>query len=1001
MPEVRDQIKTQSAASNPAKTKAPGLTFRRLFTKLGVSPYSEVEWELRTAQIADSQGGVIFEQKNVEVPKDWSMTATNIVASKYLHGQIGTDERETGVRQLVARVAETIRDWGMKDGYFRTAEDAAVFHDELVHLLIRQHVAFNSPVWFNVGCDRIEPKSDATNWHWNSTTNQVEFGVTGYTRPQCSACFINSIKDSLDSILTLAKTEGMLFKWGSGTGTNLSPLRSSTEVLSGGGTASGPLSFMKGFDAFAGVIKSGGKTRRAAKMVILNIDHPDIVDFIDCKSKEEAKAHALVAQGYDGSHPDSDAYSSIFFQNANNSVRVTDDFMVAVMRDTDFSTKAIVDGRVVNTYKAKDLMAKLSEATWQCGDPGMQYDTTVNRWHTSKNTARINASNPCSEYMFLDDSACNLASLNLLKFAPNGTFDVEAYRHAVDITITAQEILVDNAGYPTEIIGKNSHDYRPLGLGYANLGALLMAAGLPYDSDAGRDYAACVTAIMCGQAYLQSSRIAESCPPLTPITDTVQTRLGITTAEAMPGAACPGWYINREPFLDVIRMHRASVNNINKNNVPASLFDASKACWDEALSHGEKHGYRNSQVTVLAPTGTIGFMMDCDTTGIEPDLALIKYKKLVGGGMIKIVNNTDPAALFKLGYTHEQTDAIVSYIDATGTIEGAPHVKDEHLAVFDCSFKPSKGTRSIHYMGHIKMMAAAQPFISGAISKTVNLPNNATVDDISEAYLQSWKLGVKAVAIYRDGCKQSQPLSAAGSKTANSTRDDAARNAAAASHVHIEEDNLDAPPRALRHKLKEERMSVTHKFNVGGHEGYIIVGLYPNGEPGEIFVKMAKEGSTVSGLMDSFALAVSISLQHGVPLKLFCEKFAHTRFEPSGWSNNPDIGFAKSIMDYIFRWLQLRFMTGQQQFLFENLRPKPQPAPEGVGDLNGSLGLSPGLSPTTNDQRPASGSIHAADALSSMIDMGDAPSCSVCGAIMTRNGSCYRCGECGSTSGCS
>jgi ribonucleoside-diphosphate reductase alpha chain len=1001
MPEVRDQIKTQSAASNPAKTKAPGLTFRRLFTKLGVSPYSEVEWELRTAQIADSQGGVIFEQKNVEVPKDWSMTATNIVASKYLHGQIGTDERETGVRQLVARVAETIRDWGMKDGYFRTAEDAAVFHDELVHLLIRQHVAFNSPVWFNVGCDRIEPKSDATNWHWNSTTNQVEFGVTGYTRPQCSACFINSIKDSLDSILTLAKTEGMLFKWGSGTGTNLSPLRSSTEVLSGGGTASGPLSFMKGFDAFAGVIKSGGKTRRAAKMVILNIDHPDIVDFIDCKSKEEAKAHALVAQGYDGSHPDSDAYSSIFFQNANNSVRVTDDFMVAVMRDTDFSTKAIVDGRVVNTYKAKDLMAKLSEATWQCGDPGMQYDTTVNRWHTSKNTARINASNPCSEYMFLDDSACNLASLNLLKFAPNGTFDVEAYRHAVDITITAQEILVDNAGYPTEIIGKNSHDYRPLGLGYANLGALLMAAGLPYNSDAGRDYAACVTAIMCGQAYLQSSRIAESCPPLTPITDTVQTRLGITTAEAMPGAACPGWYINREPFLDVIRMHRASVNNINKNNVPASLFDASKACWDEALSHGEKHGYRNSQVTVLAPTGTIGFMMDCDTTGIEPDLALIKYKKLVGGGMIKIVNNTVPAALFKLGYTHEQTDAIVSYIDATGTIEGAPHVKDEHLAVFDCSFKPSKGTRSIHYMGHIKMMAAAQPFISGAISKTVNLPNNATVDDISEAYLQSWKLGVKAVAIYRDGCKQSQPLSAAGSKTANSTRDDAARNAAAASHVHIEEDNLDAPPRALRHKLKEERMSVTHKFNVGGHEGYIIVGLYPNGEPGEIFVKMAKEGSTVSGLMDSFALAVSISLQHGVPLKLFCEKFAHTRFEPSGWSNNPDIGFAKSIMDYIFRWLQLRFMTGQQQFLFENLRPKPQPAPEGVGDLNGSLGLSPGLSPTTNDQRPASGSIHAADALSSMIDMGDAPSCSVCGAIMTRNGSCYRCGECGSTSGCS
>jgi len=996
MPEVRDQIKTQSAAST-TKKKAQGLTFRRLFTKSGVSPYGEVEWELRDAQITDSQGGMIFEQKNVEVPKDWSMTATNIVASKYLHGQIGTDERETGVRQLVARVAETIRDWGMKDGYFRSADDAATFHDELVHLLIRQHVAFNSPVWFNVGCERVEPKSDATNWHWNFTTQQVEFGATGYTRPQCSACFINSVHDSLDSILTLAKTEGMLFKWGSGTGTNLSPLRSSTEVLSGGGTASGPLSFMKGFDAFAGVIKSGGKTRRAAKMVILNIDHPDIVDFIECKSKEEAKAHALVAQGYDGSHPDSDAYSSIFFQNANNSVRVTDDFMVAVMRDTDFSTRAIVDGRVVNTYKAKDLLQKISEATWQCGDPGMQYDSTVNRWHTSKNTARINASNPCSEYMFLDDSACNLASLNLLKFAPNGTFDVEAYRHAVDVVITAQEILVDNAGYPTEMIGKNSHDYRPLGLGYANLGALLMAAGLPYDSNAGRDYAACVTAIMCGEAYLQSSRIAEQCEPLTPITDTVQTRLGVTTAESMPGAACPGWYINREPFLDVIRMHRASVNNINQANVPSSLYEASKQCWDEALSHGEKHGYRNSQVTVLAPTGTIGFMMDCDTTGIEPDLALIKYKKLVGGGMIKIVNNTVPGALFKLGYTHEQTDAIVSYVDATGTIEGAPHVKDEHLAVFDCSFKPAKGTRSIHYMGHLKMMAAAQPFISGAISKTVNLPNAATVDDISEAFIQAWKLGLKAVAVYRDGCKQSQPLSAAGTKTANSTKDDAARNAAALALA--EEDNLDAPPRAVRHRLKEERMSVTHKFNIGGHEGYIIVGLYPDGEPGEIFIKMAKEGSTVSGLMDSFALAVSISLQHGVPLKLFCEKFAHTRFEPSGWSSHPEIGYAKSIMDYIFRWLHLRFLSGQQQMLFDNLRPRAlgTPAPEGVGDLNGSIGSSP----TTSDQRPAPGPIHAADALASMIDMGDAPSCHLCGSIMVRNGSCYKCMSCGSTSGCS
>jgi ribonucleoside-diphosphate reductase alpha chain len=726
------------------------------------------------------------------------------------------------------------------------------------------------------------------------------------------------------------------------------------------------------------------------------VDHPDIIDFIECKSKEEAKAWALVNAGYDGSSPDAEAYSSIFFQNANNSVRVTDDFMYAVMRDTDFSTRAVLDGRPMHTFKAKDLLFKISDATWRCGDPGMQYDTTVNRWHTSKNTARINASNPCSEYMFLDDSACNLASLNLLKFAPNGTFDVDAYRHAVDILITAQEILVDNAGYPTEMIGKNSHDYRPLGLGYANLGALLMAAGLPYDSDAGRDYAACVTAIMCGEAYLQSSRIAEQCQPIAPATDFLQQRLGVTTADAMPGSACPGWYMNREPFLDVIRMHRASVNNINKTNIPTALYESSKATWDEALAHGEKHGYRNSQVTVLAPTGTIGFMMDCDTTGVEPDLALIKYKKLVGGGMIKIVNNTVPGALFKLGYTHEEADKIVSYIDATGTIEGAPHIKDEHLAVFDCSFKPAKGTRSINYMGHLRMMAATQPFISGAISKTVNLPNNASVEDIMEAYIQAWKLGIKAVAVYRDGCKQSQPLSAAGTSTALSKKEDAAAAAGSRAAQAVPEDDLNGPPRAVRHKLKEERMSVTHKFNIGGHEGYIIVGLYPSGEPGEIFIKMAKEGSTVSGLMDSFALAVSIALQHGVPLKLFCEKFAHTRFEPSGWSNNPDIGFAKSIMDYIFRWLQMRFLTGQQQFLFENLRPRSAPAPT----VEGASETVTVPQPTENrDLR--TGTIHAADALSSVVDLGDAPSCSFCGAIMTRNGSCYRCMSCGSTSGCS
>ena len=1055
----------------------PGLTFSRFFTTAGVSPYDELEWELRTAQITDAEGGIIFEQQNVEVPKDWSMTATNIVASKYLHGPLGTPERESGVRGLVTRVAETIRDWGIKGGYFRTPEDAAIFHDELAHLLLQQKAAFNSPVWFNVGCDRIEPNSDAQNWHWNSETVRVEYGVTGYRTPQCSACFINSVHDSLDSILTLAKTEGMLFKWGSGTGTNLSPLRSSTESLSGGGTASGPLSFMKGFDAFAGVIKSGGKTRRAAKMVILNVDHPDIEEFILCKQEEEAKAWALVREGYDGSGPDSPAYSSIFFQNANNSVRVTDDFMYAVLKDADFTTKAVKDGRPIKTFKARNLLNLISDATWHCGDPGMQYDTTVNRWHTSKNTSRINASNPCSEYMFLDDSACNLASLNLMKFAPNGTFDVAAYRHACDIIITAQEILVDNSGYPTEAIGKNSHDYRPLGLGYANLGALLMAAGLPYDSDAGRDYAACVTAIMCGEAYLQSSKIAELCQPLAPATDVVRRELGYDrkeltqaevamlssrgglksdegpavrpesedpssprqTADPSPaarddnsstargfsdnrqlttdssrGAACPGWYINREPFLDVIRMHRASVNNINKTNVPAALYEASKDCWDEALKHGEKFGYRNSQVTVLAPTGTIGFMMDCDTTGIEPDLALVKYKKLVGGGMIKIVNNTVPSALFKLGYTSDQTNAIVSYIDATGTIEGAPAIKEEHLPVFDCSFKPSKGTRSIHYLGHLRMMSAAQPFISGAISKTINMPESSTVEEIAEAYIQAWKLGLKAVAIYRDGSKKAQPLSSMGSATAKSG------GSADAGALPLSEgqggpaelvDQSAAPPKAVRHRLPEERLSITHKFSVGGHEGYLTVGLYKDGMPGEIFITMAKEGSTVSGLMDSFACAISIGLQHGVPLKLVCEKFAHTRFEPSGWSGNPDIGYAKSIMDYIFRWLQLRFLTGQQAALFEGLRPKYVNAPPpGVPDENGheqtSFGDFVEKSPAVTDNRQPTtdnrvGHIHASDALKELIDMGDAPTCHLCGAIMTRNGSCYRCMSCGSTSGCS
>src|SRR3954453_17779874 len=750
-----------SVTSVLASSVQGGLSFSRRFSTAGISPYEELQWEGRTAAITDSKGNTIFEQKDVEVPIDWSMTATNIVASKYLHVQMNTPERETGVRQLVSRVVETVRDWCMAGGYFASPEDAAIFHDELAHMLLTQKVAFNSPVWFNVGCDRLAPNSDGQNWHWDPMTGGVKFSATGYRNPQCSACFINAVDDSLDSILTLAKTEGMLFKWGSGTGTNLSSIRGSMELLSGGGTASGPLSFMRGFDAFAGVIKSGGKTRRAAKMVILNVDHPDIVDFIECKAKEEAKAFSLIRAGYDGSGPDSEAYSSIFFQNANNSVRVRDEFMRSYESDGEFWTHTVKDHKQVKKYKARDIMHKIAESTWLCGDPGMQFDTTINPWHTSKNTARINASNPCSEYMFLDNSACNLASFNLLKFVtPAGTFDIAAYRYGISIMITAMDILVDNSGYPTESISRNSHDYRPLGLGYANLGALLMACGLPYDSDAGRDFAGALTAIMCGQAYLQSAVMAEKCPPI-PSATPLPARVERT------GGACPGFYVNREPFLDVIRMHRAEVNKIGKARssgepflVPQldSLIGASRECWDMALSHGERHGYRNSQTTVLAPTGTIGFMMDCDTTGIEPDLALVKYKKLVGGGMIKIVNNTVPAALFKLGYNDDQVNAIVSYIDATGTIEGAPAIKPEHLAVFDCSFKPSKGTRSIHYMGHIKMMAAAQPFLSGAISKTVNLPQEAVVEDIAEAYAEAWLEGIKAVAIYRDGFKGTQPL---------------------------------------------------------------------------------------------------------------------------------------------------------------------------------------------------------------------------------------------------
>ena len=892
-----------------------GLEFPRHFTKEESTPYDEIEWETRTTSITNENGEVIFHQGGVEIPKKWSQTAANIVVSKYFHGQVGTPEREQSVRQLVGRVVKTLKEWGVKGEYFASQEDAQAFHDELAYLLLNQYASFNSPVWFNCGIEKA---------------------------PQCSACFINSVEDTMDSILQLAQTEGRLFKYGSGTGTNFSSLRSSRAKLSGGGIASGPVSFMKGFDAFAGVIKSGGKTRRAAKMVILDIDHPDIVEFIECKANEEKKAWTLIEAGYDDT-VDGDAYHSIFFQNANNSVRVTDEFMESVEQDGTWVTHERPTGEPVDTYQARDLMNKIAESCFSCGDPGMQYDSTINGWHTCKNTGRINASNPCSEYMFLDDSACNLASFNLLKFVHDkSAFDVDGFRRAVDVMITAQEIIVDNASYPTGKINRNSRDYRPLGLGYANLGALLMYNGLAYDSDEGRNFAAAITAVMTGEAYLQSVRIATMKGPFA------------------------GYEKNKNPFLEVMRMHRSAVQNIQEDHVPDALIQAARECWDLVVLDGTVHGFRNAQTTVLAPTGTIGFMMDCDTTGVEPDLALVKFKKLVGGGMMKIVNNTVPSALQKLGYTEAEVKSITDYIDETGTIEGAPSIKEEHLAVFDCAFKPQLGTRSIDYMGHVKMMAAVQPFISGAISKTVNVPEDITVEEIGDLYIQAWKLGVKAIAIYRDNSKKTQPL--------NASRGTKAENASG------EEETAGFKP--VRRKLPAVRNAMTHKFSIGGHEGYITVGMYGDGQPGEIFLVMAKEGSAISGLMDSFATAISLALQYGVPLKVLIDKFSHVRFEPSGHTGNREIPFAKSIVDYIFRWLASKFLTTEEQL---------QTGVHVMEPMNGSAAQEgPEVTETglTSD-------------LKSMYVLDDAPSCAGCGSIMVRNGSCYKCMNCGETSGCS
>jgi ribonucleoside-diphosphate reductase alpha chain len=928
-----------------------GLRFERSFTPPGSRAYDLVEWERRTAAITGEKGQLIFEQKDVEVPRSWSQLATNVVAQKYFRGNQGTPEREHSVRQLVDRVVDTLRRWGLEGGYFATEEDADCWAEELRYLLVTQHASFNSPVWFNLG-------------------------VPGRAQ-QGSACFINSVQDSMESILDLAKTEGMLFKFGSGTGTNLSVLRSSRENLSGGGTASGPVSFMRGYDSFAGSIKSGGTTRRAAKMVILNADHPDILEFVRCKAEEERKAWALIESGYDaGFNVAGGAYDSVQFQNANHSVRVTDEFMQAVERDGEWQTRAVVGGRVVDTYRAREVWKEIADAAWICGDPGIQFDTTIQDWNCVPNFARINATNPCSEFVFVDDTACNLLSLNLMKFQDaDGTFNVDRFRRAVDICFTGQEIIVSNASYPTPAIARNSERLRPLGLGYANLGALLMSMGLAYDSDEGRRYAGAITAIMTGEAYAQSARMAEVKGPF---------------AE---------YEANAEPMLRVMGKHRSAAYKLaataadEDGEAVEAVARAARQTWDEALELGRRHGYRNAQATVLAPTGTIGLMMDCDTTGIEPDLALVKYKKLVGGGLLKIVNGTVPSALRKLGYPEEQVKEVVEYIDENDTIEGAPHLADEHLKVFDCAFKPVKGSRSIAPMGHVRMMAAVQPFISGSQSKTVNLPADATVQDIEGVYLESWRLGLKCIAIYRDGCKRSQPLSTSLDKGK-------ARK----------EEVAEEPPRAVRRRLPDERNSITHKFDIQGHEGYITVGLYEDGTPGEIFLTMAKEGSTISGLMDAFATQTSLALQYGVPLRVMVNKFSHMRFEPSGFTKNAEIPIAKSLIDYIFRWLASRFLDLEDQEAIGIIRRQgagAAAADTGLPDASGPAGTAAASGPAPASAEPratANGSLNGpangAQKLTFVVNA-DAPACPDCGAITVRSGTCYKCLNCGATTGCS
>ncbi|HEY2952689.1 MAG TPA: vitamin B12-dependent ribonucleotide reductase, partial [Verrucomicrobiae bacterium] len=932
---------SRPAAKGPAPRLPKSLRVPRLFSDAKVKPFDQIVWEKRTAEITDDSNKVIFKQENVEVPSSWSVLATKVVVSKYFYGEQHTPERETSVRQLIHRVTRTIADWGVRDGYF-SEEDGEVFYDELTWLCVNQYGAFNSPVWFNVGLYTqygVGRNSAKGNWFYNRKTGQAERAATQYEYPQGSACFIQSVQDNMEDIMRLAYSEAMLFKYGSGTGTDLSPIRSSKEKLSGGGRPSGPLSFLKVYDQVANVVKSGGKTRRAAKMNTLRDWHGDIEEFIDAKQKEEKKAWALIEQGYDGSY-NGDAYGSVMYQNENLSVRVSDEFMQAALDGKEWWTRATTSGKPLQKKDARTLLTKIAEGTHICGDPGLQYDGAIQKWHTCKGTEPIHSTNPCSEYVFLNNTACNLASLNLMKFKrDDSTFDIERFKAAVRIYITAQEILVDNASYPTKEIAENSHIYRTLGLGYANLGSLIMSYGLAYDSDEGRALAGAITAIMTGHAYEQSAEIAAVTSPFKGYRDA-----------RCSGVSKPLQKDNIDAMLGVIQLHRDAVEHIQPSSEFNYLKTEARACWDRALTRGQRAGYRNAQVTVLAPTGTIAFLMDCDTTGVEPDIALVKYKLLAGGGMLKIVNRGVPDALRRLGYNEVQVKAIIDHIEKHDTIEdvqeesaaGVPPagagpqglggtlasgLKPEHLSVFDCAFKAYKGKRSIHYLAHLKMMGAAQPFISGAISKTVNLPNEATVDDIRNAYVEAWKMGLKCVAIYRDGSKRSQPLNT------KKTNEGGLKETAAGDSRLVELETEVARLREqvgmpLRRRLPETRAAVNHKFEIAGHEGYLTVGLFEDGRPGELFITMAKEGSTIGGLMDAIGTLSSMALQYGVPLEALVKKFAYQRFEPSGFTKNPDIRNASSIIDYVFRWMACRFIPGYREATAPESKQPELPMPD-------------------------------------------------------------------------